>query len=82
MTDKTTYHMPETAEGEMVFFTSGHEFLRFKANGDIYVKGRLTDNDMAVVDALREWMLSSGLLRPDAVDVMPVPRRRRVRQSK
>lgn len=43
--------------GEMVF--SGHggkEFLRFKPNGDIYVRGKLVENDKEVVEGLRAFL--------------------------
>ncbi len=36
------------------------EFIRCDGNtGDIYVKEKLTTNDMEVVDALREWLSRS-----------------------
>lgn len=41
--------------GDVVFGVSYGEILRFKANGDILVKGRLAVNDIEVVDAVREY---------------------------
>jgi hypothetical protein len=43
--------------GEIVI--SGHggkEFLRFKPNGDIYVQGRLAENDKEVVEGIRRFL--------------------------
>ena len=34
--------------------------LRLKANGDIYVWGRLADNDKQIVDGLRDWLKENG----------------------
>jgi len=43
-------------EGEMVFSVKSGEVLRFKPNGDIYVRGRLVENDKEVVEALRIFL--------------------------
>jgi hypothetical protein len=43
-------------EGEMVFSVKSGEVLRFKANGDIYVKGRLAENDKEVVEGIRAFL--------------------------
>lgn len=32
-----------------------NELLRFERNGDIFVKGKLIENDKEVVDAFREY---------------------------
>lgn len=32
------------------------EMLRFESNGDIYVKGRLVENDKEVVEGFREFL--------------------------
>lgn len=32
------------------------EILRFERNGDIYVKGRLVENDKEVVEGFREFL--------------------------
>ena len=39
-----------------------NEILKLCENGDIYVKGRLVENDKEVVDALREFLKSQGFL--------------------
>lgn len=36
--------------------SNGTEMLRFESNGDIFVKGKLTTNDMEVVDGFRELL--------------------------
>jgi cytidylate kinase len=37
-----------------------NEILKLCPNGDIFVKGRLAENDKQVVDALKEWLNSQG----------------------
>ena len=32
------------------------EFIKLCPNGDIYVKGKLIENDKELVDGLREWL--------------------------
>jgi len=32
------------------------EVLRFASNGDIYVKGKLVENDKEVVEGFRQWL--------------------------
>ncbi len=47
---------PPPSEGSICFRLNGDcDVLRLDSNGDIYVKGRLVENDKAVVDAFREW---------------------------
>lgn len=38
-----------------------NEILKLCPNGDIFVKGRLTENDKEVVDAFKEWLNSQCL---------------------
>jgi len=65
--------------GELIFSIRGGddalEVLRFKSNGDIYVKGRLAENDKQVVEALRTFLklddpkgLNSGRTRFERID--------------
>ena len=35
--------------------TSGVELLKFEDNGDIFIKGKLIENDKQVVEAFREY---------------------------
>lgn len=42
----------------------GLEILRLCPNGDIYVKGRLIENDKELVDGLREWLEMSRMEKP------------------
>lgn len=37
-----------------------NEILKLCPNGDIFVKGRLAENDKEVVNALKEWLNSQG----------------------
>lgn len=39
------------------------EVLRLDGNGDIFVRGRLAENDRAIVEALRIFLRESGHLR-------------------
>lgn len=49
---------PEYLEPDVVFFNKVDEIptLKLCPNGDIFVKGRLADNDKEVVDAMREFL--------------------------
>jgi hypothetical protein len=37
--------------------------LELRANGDIFVKGKLIENDIEVVDAMREFLTGQRLLK-------------------
>lgn len=53
-------------EQNTIFFAqdnSKREILKLCGNGDIFVKGKLTENDKEVVDALREFLKGQGLLK-------------------
>lgn len=39
------------------------EILKLCENGDIFVKGKLAENDKEVVDALREFLKEQGFLK-------------------
>ena len=46
-----------------ITFTSATEpILELKGNGDIFVKGKLIENDKEVVDALREFLQTQGFI--------------------
>lgn len=40
----------------ITFTIKSKEVLKFEENGDIFVKGKLVDNDKEVVDKLREFL--------------------------
>lgn len=42
----------------------GKEMLKFMPNGDIFIYGRLATNDMEVVEGIREWLKSTGYIKP------------------
>lgn len=47
--------------GAIIFSTSGYkDIIRIEANGDIYVKGKLIENDKELVDGFREFLLLAG----------------------
>ena len=53
-----------TEENNIVFFASGtEEIIKLCENGDIFVKGKLIENDKEVVEAMREFLASQGLLK-------------------
>lgn len=54
----------DSGAGAITFTTIGDgEVLKLDSDGNIYVHGRLAENDKAAVDALREFLRSSGHLR-------------------
>ena len=55
-------------DNEITFFQDhgATEILKFTKNGDIFVKGRLAENDKEVVDALREFLTFQGFLKDDS----------------
>ena len=36
------------------------EFIRLETNGNIYVKGKLIENDIELVNAMREFLTNAG----------------------
>ena len=53
-------------EQNTIFFSQvdkSKEILKLCENGDIFVKGRLAENDKEVVDALREFLKGQGFLK-------------------
>ena len=54
-------------EQNTIFFLqvdkSNQEILKLCENGDIFVKGKLAENDKEVVDALREFLKGQGFLK-------------------
>lgn len=48
---------------EINFYTSTNEILKLCENGDIFVKGKLIENDKEVVKALRLFLLEQGLIK-------------------
>jgi hypothetical protein len=51
-------------ETSTIFYINNQEeILKICANGDIFVKGNLVENDKEVVDALREFLKSHGYLK-------------------
>lgn len=40
----------------LIFVCDGTEMIRFKPNGDIFIKGKLAGNDTEILDAMREFL--------------------------
>ena len=51
-------------ESNTITFTASNSepILELKADGDIFVKGKLVENDTEVVDALREFLQTQGFI--------------------
>ena len=43
--------------------TDTMEIIKLCENGDIFVKGKLIENDKEVVDAMREFLKHSGFIK-------------------
>lgn len=68
--------MPEDAnpEGTLTITTTGNkEMIRLCPSGNIYIKGKLAENDMDVVDGMREFLVGMRAQMPH-MDAYPVPR--------
>ena len=55
---------PSLMEPNTITFKNNGEstpIIELKANGDIYVKGNLIENDKEVVDAMREFLNKANL---------------------
>ena len=49
-----------SAPGDLIFcVTEGIEVLRFRGNGDVFVRGNLTDNDQRILKAFKEFLAST-----------------------
>jgi hypothetical protein len=50
---------------EIKFYSneSQNEILKLCENGDIFINGRLAENDKEVVDAMRKFLLKQGLIK-------------------
>jgi hypothetical protein len=52
---------PNTIEFKVGKFIE-EPFITLCENGDIFVKGKLIENDIEVVDAMREFLTQQGLI--------------------
>ncbi|PER45278.1 hypothetical protein [Bacillus thuringiensis] len=46
----------DTSHDSIVLKVGEQEIVTLKSNGDIYVKGKLVENDKEVVDGMREFL--------------------------
>ncbi len=61
-TELVTNGKIEVPVPDIIFYGADNlEIMKLKANGDIYVKGNLIENDSEVVDGLREFLTSHGV---------------------
>ena len=57
----------EVVQSNSVIFSTGDgdEALKLCDNGDIFIKGKLIENDKEVVDAMREFLKIAGFIKYD-----------------
>lgn len=60
-TQATLFNAYQTPNN-ITFHTSSEPILELRENGDIYVQGRLAENDIEVVNAMRTFLSRQGLL--------------------
>ena len=48
----------EVSKGTIMFGVPAGEMIRLEPNGDIYIKGKLVENDKEVVDGMRQFLES------------------------
>lgn len=66
------FHEPEPTP--FVFYSdSQKEILKFDPNGDIFVKGKLIENDKEVVEALREFLKMGTYSNIEITEIAPSP---------
>jgi hypothetical protein len=60
-----TFSLDQSPVNNLVFHSvqPSVEILKLCANGDIFVKGKLVENDKEVVDALREFLISQQFIK-------------------
>ena len=46
-----------------VFYSKNTEMIKLCQNGDIFVKGKLIENDIEVVDAMREFLKMQNIIK-------------------
>ncbi len=49
----------DTSQDSIILRVGEQEMVSLKSNGDIYVKGKLVENDKEVVDGMRELLMLS-----------------------
>ena len=58
---------PSLQPNQITFYQNGDittpPILELRANGDICVKGKIIENDIEVVDAMREFLKGAALLK-------------------
>ena len=52
-----------TEPNNIEFRKQGKPILSFNNNGDIFINGRLVENDKEVVDGMRQFLTTSGIIK-------------------
>lgn len=62
MSYEFTHSIATAGQGDISFHVNGSTppVLRLAENGDIFVKGKLIENDKGVIDGLREFLQGNG----------------------
>lgn len=56
--DKDSHFLKEMEGPSSIIFTVGDlDIIELYENGDIYIRGELAENDKAVVDGLRDFLI-------------------------
>jgi len=63
--DNLTLNTKKIEENSISFYTSNNiePIILLKNNGDIFIKGKLIENDIELVNALREFLKERGYLK-------------------
>ncbi len=56
-----TFVIPQRLQANSVSFSTGNgEVIRLEDNGDIYIRGKLVENDLDVVKGFRAFLVGCG----------------------
>ena len=67
--EKDKIYKDETSENILqIRMPNDLEILRVEANGDIFYKGRLIENDKEIVDGFREFFIVQGYIKRNFTD--------------
>lgn len=62
LSDVQSFAIPKETTNLLTLFSNKEEILRFEQNGDIFLKGKLIENDLEVVEGFRLFLKSQSLI--------------------
>ena len=62
-TTKETFKLVDERPGTITLMCPSQEMIRLEDSGDIYVKGKLVENDKEVVEGMRELLMGHGIYK-------------------